>query len=153
MSRIAVATLAPAVFLASSLALVPQAQAGGPAKVVQDWASAHSEGNGARATVLYTPDARVWSVAAPREWVGHDDIGHYLTVVALGAAKPAFHIASYSLQSLGEGVVVANGHCAVEREHWDGSMGREDCRFSLTLVQDNTGAWRIAGQHSSALPR
>jgi uncharacterized protein (TIGR02246 family) len=143
----------PAAFVIAALAFAPPAQAGGPAKVLQDWAAAHSDGSAARAATLYTADARVWSVAAPRAWVGHDDIGHYLTVFALGAAPPAFRIDSYSLQSLGEGVVVASGHCAVEREQWDGSMGHEECRFSLTLVQDNTGAWRIAEQHSSALPR
>ena len=148
MGRIAAATLAIA-----TLAFAAPAQAAGPAGVLQDWAMAHSTGNATSATTLYTADARVWSIAAPRQWVGSDDIGHYLTVFALGAARPAFRIDSYSLQFLGTGVAVASGHCSVEREQWDGSMGREDCRFSLTLVQGAAGTWRIAEQHSSPRPR
>jgi ketosteroid isomerase-like protein len=148
MHRISSATLAVVV-----LAFAAPAQAVGPAKVLQDWARAHAEGNAASATTLYTEDARVWSLAAPRQWVGSDDFGHYLRVFALGAAPPALHIDSYGLQYLAAGVVVASGHCAVEREQWDGSMAREECRFSLTLVQDSAGAWRIAEQHSSARPR
>jgi ketosteroid isomerase-like protein len=148
MPRIAAAALALA-----ALSGIPPALAGGPAHVVHDWAAAHEEGRADRAIGLYTSNARVWSVGAPREWVGHDDIGHYLAVFALGAAPPAFRIETYGLTPLGEGVVVASGHCSVVREQWDGGLAEEACRFSLMLVQDGTGGWRIAAQHSSAVPR
>ncbi len=145
--------LVAATFVITTLAGALPVQAAGPAEVVHEWALAHEDGSADRAAQLYTPNARVWSLAAPREWVGHDDIGHYLVVFALGAARPDFRIESYSLMPVGEQVVVASGHCAVVREQWDGSAAREDCRFSLTLVRGGDGAWRIAEQHSSALPR
>jgi uncharacterized protein (TIGR02246 family) len=148
MNRLVVATL---VFAA--MACAPPARSAEPAKLLQDWAAAHANGSGDRAAQLYTPDARVWSVAAPKEWVGHDDIGHYLSVFALGASRPSFGVETYTLMKLGEGVTLATGHCTVVREQWDGSRAREECRFSLMLVQDSAGAWRIAGQHSSVMPR
>ena len=145
--------LATAAFAITVLASMSPAFAGGPRSVVQDWAAAHEEGGAARAASLYTPAARVWSVAAPREWVGHAEIGHYLAVFPLGASRPEFRIDEVVLSPVRDGVAMATGHCTVVREQWDGSIAHEGCRFSLTLVQDEAGMWRIAEQHSSAVPR
>jgi hypothetical protein len=148
MSRIAAAAL-----VLAALASAPPAQAEQPAGLLHAWASAHMTGGADRAARLYTSNARVWSVAAPREWVGHADIGHYLSIFPLGPSRPEFRIEEYGLQTVGEGVVIATGRYTVTREQWGGGAVEEPCRFSLTMVQDETGVWRIAEQHSSALPR
>lgn len=137
----------------AALVLAPPAHAAQPAELLHAWAAAHTEGHAARAERLYTPSARVWSAAAPREWVGHADIAHYLAVFPLGPSRPEFRIESYGLHSIGPDVILATGRYAVVREQWDGSTAEEPCRFSLTLVRQASGEWRIAEQHSSALPR
>jgi hypothetical protein len=136
--------------LATALAAPAMAQSG-PVELLAAWSAAYAAGPGAPVTRLYAPDARLLSEVSAQEAVGHAEITAYFAAMAIGAAPPRLRIDSHSLREL-PGAAYLSGRYTLLREGWDGSLDEEPGRFSLALMP-GPGGWRIAGQHSSHLPR
>lgn len=136
--------------LAAALASPAMAQSE-PAQLLAAWSAAYAAGPGAPVARLYASDARLLSEVSAREAVGHAEIAGYFTAMAIGAAPPRLRIDAHDLRET-PGAAYVSGRYTLLREGWDGTIAEEPGRFSLALLPAE-GGWRIAGQHSSHLPR
>lgn len=136
--------------IVAALAVSP-ARAKDPAALLANWATAYSAGPQAEVPRLCTSDARIWSEFSPREGRGIEDVAHYFATISLGPSPARARIDAYEAREIGP-VILVSGRSTLLRERWDGSMAEEPCRFTLTLLRQPDGGWRIADQHVSRLP-
>ena len=107
---------------------------------------------GQRAADLYTPEARLWGSVSREQTVGQTAIVEYFGRTRPGSVAIGVRFGAHALREVGPSVAVASGHYTFLRQRQDGSVDQEPSRFSMTLVQSENGAWRIADHHSSRLP-
>lgn len=147
MPRIPLAALS----LVAALGTAGTARSNDATGLLADWAAAYVAGDKAQVARLYTPDARLWSEASPREAVGQAEVGYYFATIGIGPAPLGIRIDAHNLREMSS-VVLVSGRYTLVRERWDGSIAEEPCRFTLALLRAPDGGWRIAEQHSSRLP-
>lgn len=131
--------------------------AGSPARaetleaVLTAWSAAHGAGQAAPVATLYTPDARLWGEASPREGVGHADIARYFATISFGPAPVRIRVEQRHMREMGP-IALVSGRFTLIHEGWDGAPIEEPCRFTLALARGADGRWRIAEEHISRLP-
>jgi uncharacterized protein (TIGR02246 family) len=117
--------------------------------VVQRWGQAFSAGDAGAVASLYAPGATIWGTLAQQLTTSAEDITTYFIEAARAGLKV----------KLGEHVsLLISETCAVDAGDYefsrmtDGRTAIFPGRYSFVLVKQN-GAWMIAHQHSSILPK
>lgn len=144
-------SLLAALGLAAAFAAAAPARSEDGAALLAAWSAAYAAGPTAEVGRLYTLDARLWSELSPQQAIGHADIAHYFATLDLGPAPARLRIDAQEQRGIGSGILVS-GRYTLLRERWDGSIAEEPCRFTLALLREDDGGWRIAEQHASRLP-
>jgi hypothetical protein len=117
--------------------------------IVERWAQFFNEGNADAIAGLYAPGATIWGTLAQRLTTSPADIRSYF-IEAAGAGlrvKLGEHLSS----PISETCAIDAGHCEFSH-NVDGQTAVFPARYSFALVKQN-GAWLIAHQHSSFLPK
>lgn len=136
--------------LSAGLAHAP-ARAESLGALLSEWSAAHGAGRAAPVGALYTPDARLWGEASPREGIGHADIARYFATFSFGPAPVRVRVEQQHVREMGA-IALVSGRFTLIHEGWDGAMIEEPCRFTLAVARGADGRWRIAEEHVSRMP-
>jgi uncharacterized protein (TIGR02246 family) len=117
--------------------------------IVERWAQSFNEGNADAIAGLYAPGATIWGTLAQKLTISPKDIRTYFIEAARAGLRVKLeeHVSS-----------VISETCAVDAGQYefsrttDGQTTSFPARYSFVLVKQN-GAWMIAHQHSSILPK
>ena len=117
--------------------------------IVERWPQFFNQGDADAIAGLYAPGATIWGTLAQRLTTSPEDIRSYF-IEAAGAGlkvKLGEHVSS----PISETCAIDAGHYEFSR-NVDGQTAVFPARYSFVLVKQN-GAWLIAHQHSSILPK
>jgi uncharacterized protein (TIGR02246 family) len=117
--------------------------------VVQRWAETFNAGEPNAVADLYAPDATVWGTLGQKLTSGLTDITSYFAEAARAGLR--VRLAEHVLSPIAETNAVDAGEYEFART-MDGQTALFPARYSFVLVKHN-GAWMIAHQHSSFLPK
>jgi uncharacterized protein (TIGR02246 family) len=117
--------------------------------IVERWGQFFNEGNADALAGLYAPGATIWGTLAQSLTTSAEDIRSYFVEAARAGlrVKLGEHVAS----EISETCAVDAGQYEFSRNA-DGQTMSFPARYSFVLVKQN-GAWMIAHQHSSMLPK
>jgi uncharacterized protein (TIGR02246 family) len=117
--------------------------------VVERWGQSFNEGDADAVARLYAPDATIWGTLAQKLTTSAENIRTYFAEAARAGprVKLGEHVAS-----------LVSGTAAIDTGHYEFSRTTDrqtsifPARYSFVLVKQD-GAWMIAHQHSSFLPK
>jgi uncharacterized protein (TIGR02246 family) len=115
--------------------------------VVERWAQTFNEGDADATAALYAPGATIWGT-----------LGQYLTTSPAGIRTYFVEAARAGLKVRLQAHVLSSTSetCAIDAGHYEFTRTADGqtfpARYSFVLVKLN-GAWMIAHQHSSLLPK
>jgi uncharacterized protein (TIGR02246 family) len=117
--------------------------------VVERWGQTFNEGDADAVARLYAPGATVWGTLAQKLTTSADDIRTYFAEAARAGlrVKLGEHVAS----TIAGTAAIDTGHYEFSRTT-DRQTSIFPARYSFVLVRQD-GAWMIAHQHSSFLPK
>ncbi len=117
--------------------------------IVERWAQFFNEGNADAIAGLYAPEATIWGTLAQSLTTSPEDIRTYFVEAARAGLRVKLqeHVSS----AISETCAVDAGQYEFSR-NVDGQTTSFPARYSFVLVKQN-GAWMIAHQHSSLLPK
>ena len=140
---------APSMLLAITLAFCASAYAG-PADdanaTIDRWSAAYTSNDPEAIVRNYTPDAILLGTVSPIMSVGTDAIRTYFGAVKGTGNKNS--IGERRTIVLNDNAVVVTGFYVFTRMK-DGQASPSPSRFTMLLVKDGDGQWRIAHHHSS----
>jgi uncharacterized protein (TIGR02246 family) len=116
---------------------------------VQQWAEAFNAGEPDAVAALYLPDATIWGTLAQKLTTGPADITTYFAEAARAGLK--VRLGQHVLSPMSQTNAVDAGEYEFART-MDGQTALFPARYSFVLLKHN-GAWMIAHQHSSFLPK
>jgi uncharacterized protein (TIGR02246 family) len=115
--------------------------------VVQRWGQTFNEGDADAVAGLYAPDATIWGTLAQYLTTSPADIRTYFFEAARSGLR--VKLGPHVLSPISE-------TCAIDAGHYEFTRTADGptfpARYSFFLVKQN-GAWMIAHQHSSFLPK
>ena len=115
--------------------------------ILERWAQAFNEGDADAVAALYAPGATLWGTLGQYLTTSPADIRTYFADAA--RAGLGVKLGSHVLSPISE-------TCAVDAGHYEFTRGPDGqifpARYSFFLVKQD-GAWRIAHQHSSIMPK
>ena len=117
--------------------------------VVKQWEAAFNAGDAEAVTALFTPSATIWGTLAQDLTTSTADIRSYF--VQAGRAGLKVKLGPHVLLPMAESGTIDSGHYEFSRTV-DGQTTAFPARYSFALVKHN-GAWAIAHQHSSLMPK
>jgi uncharacterized protein (TIGR02246 family) len=117
--------------------------------VVKKWAEAFNAGDAAATAALYAQDATIWGTQAQYLTTSPADIRTYFVEAARAGLK--VKLGPHVLSPVSETCAVNAGHYEFSRTV-DGQTANFPARYSFMLTKQD-GAWMIAHQHSSILPK
>jgi hypothetical protein len=117
--------------------------------IVGRWAQTFNEGAAHAIAALYAPGATIWGTLAQYLTTSPADIRTYFIEAARAGLR--VKLQTYVLSPVSETCVINAGHDEFSRAA-DGQTAVFPARYSFVLVRLN-GAWMIAHQHSSILPK
>lgn len=139
--------------LLAACAAIPVARAdGSPAALLTAWAEAFAAQDGARSAALYTDDASLWGTTSREQSSGRAAITRYFGPMPNITAR-SVTFGDHTIRPVADTIAIASGQYTFVLRRADGTELRAPARFSMTLVKVADGAWRIADQHSSLMPR
>jgi uncharacterized protein (TIGR02246 family) len=115
--------------------------------VVERWAQTFNEGDADATAALYAPGATIWGTLGKYLTTSPADIRTYFVGAARAGLKVRLqaHVLSPTSET-----------CAIDAGHYEFTRTADGqtfpARYSFVLVKLN-GAWMIAHQHSSLLPK
>jgi uncharacterized protein (TIGR02246 family) len=142
----------PIAFTLVALLAVPAHAADTPAGALTAWQAAYATNDGALAAATYTANATLWGSTSREVTIGRAAITDYFGRRRPGAVAISVTFGEHTLRQVTPDVAVAIGHYTFVRTRADGSTQPEPSRFSMTLVREAEGGWKIASHHSSRLP-
>jgi uncharacterized protein (TIGR02246 family) len=116
---------------------------------VQRWAETFNAGEVDAVAALYAPGATIWGTLGQKLTKGPADIRSYFVEAARAGLK--VKLGGHDLSPISPTSAVDAGDYEFARTA-DGQTAFFPARYSFVLVKPN-GAWMIAHQHSSFLPR
>jgi uncharacterized protein (TIGR02246 family) len=117
--------------------------------VVKQWEAAFNAGDADAVTALYAPSATLWGTLAQDITTTTADIRSYFVQAARAGLK--VKLGPHVLLPMAEAGVIDAGHYEFSRIV-DGRTTAFPARYSFVLTKHN-GAWAIAHQHSSFMPK
>ena len=120
-----------------------------PYAVVKRWEAAFNAGDADAVTALYTTPATLWGTLAQDLTSATADIKSYFAQAARAGLK--VKLGPHLLLPMAETGAIDSGHYEFSRAT-DGQTTAFPARYSFVLVKQN-GAWAIAHQHSSFMPK
>jgi uncharacterized protein (TIGR02246 family) len=115
--------------------------------VVERWAQTFNEGDADATATLYAPGATIWGTLGQHLTTSPTDIRTYFVEAARAGLRVRLqpHVLSPTSET-----------CAIDAGHYEFTRTPDGqafpARYSFVLVKQN-GAWMIAHQHSSLLPK
>lgn len=117
--------------------------------VVERWAQAFNAGEAERIAALYAEGAVLWGTLAQHLTTSRAEIAAYFAEAARAGLK--VQLKPFVVSPASDDFAIVAGHCEFSRIA-DGRTQIFPARYSFALTQRD-GAWMIAHQHSSLLPR
>lgn len=117
--------------------------------VVKRWEAAFNAGDADAVTALYAPSATLWGTLAQEMTISIADLRSYFQQAIRSGLKVG--LGEHVLRPMTETGAIDCGHYEFSRTV-DGKATAFPARYSFVLAQHN-GAWAIAHQHSSFMPR
>ena len=117
--------------------------------IVQRWAETFNAGEPDAVAALYAPDATIWGTLAQFLTTNPADIRAYFVEAARSGLR--VELRPHVLSPISQTCAIVAGHYDFTRTA-DGKATTFPARYSFVLVKQN-GAWMIAHQHSSFLPK
>jgi uncharacterized protein (TIGR02246 family) len=117
--------------------------------VVQRWAETFNAGEPDAVAALYAPDATIWGTLGQKLTTGLTDITTYFAEAARAGLK--VKLGEHVLSAMSQTSAVDAGAYEFARTT-DAQTALFPARYSFVLLKQN-GAWMIAHQHSSFLPK
>jgi uncharacterized protein (TIGR02246 family) len=117
--------------------------------VVQRWAEAFNAGEPDAVAALYLPDATIWGTLGQKLTTKPADITTYFAEAARAGLK--VRLGAHVLSAMSQTNAVDAGEYEFARTT-DAQTALFPARYSFVLLKQN-GAWMIAHQHSSFLPK
>jgi uncharacterized protein (TIGR02246 family) len=120
-----------------------------PYAVVRHWEAAFNAGDADAVTALYAPSATLWGTLAQEMTTSIADIRSYFQQATRSGLKVKLGV--HVLLPVAAGGAIDCCHYEFSRAV-DGTTMALPARYSFVLAQQH-GAWAIAHQHSSFLPK
>jgi uncharacterized protein (TIGR02246 family) len=117
--------------------------------VIERWADYFNRGDAAALAALYAPEATIWGTLGQSITSQPAEITGYFE--AAFRAGLTVKLQAHVLQPISDESAIIAGHYEFAR-FADGKATALPARYSFVLVKQ-AGAWRIAHQHSSLMPK